>query len=150
MTGQLVIRFISNRINHHLNALFKTTNVDYVIANDTDSIFPNSIIETSIGKMSIEDLWNTINTPSIEVSQDNFVKFPCDINSLSYKEDKIKWNKIVALKKHKVKKRMFQINVNDKSVRVTEDHSLQVERDGILIKVKPNEVKKGDLFIVKL
>lgn len=37
MTGQLVIRFISNRLNAHLNKMFKTTDFDYVIFNDTDS-----------------------------------------------------------------------------------------------------------------
>lgn len=37
MTGQLVIRFISNRLNAHLNKMFKTSNFDYVIFNDTDS-----------------------------------------------------------------------------------------------------------------
>jgi DNA polymerase elongation subunit (family B) len=37
MTGQLVIRFISNRLNAHLNEMFKTSNFDYVIFNDTDS-----------------------------------------------------------------------------------------------------------------
>lgn len=38
-TGQLAIRWISDRINEYLNNLFKTTNVDYVIANDTDSAY---------------------------------------------------------------------------------------------------------------
>jgi DNA polymerase elongation subunit (family B) len=37
LTGQLVIRFISNRLNVFLNETFKTDNVDYVIFNDTDS-----------------------------------------------------------------------------------------------------------------
>lgn len=37
MTGQLVIRFISNRLNSYLNKMFKTTDFDYVIFNDTDS-----------------------------------------------------------------------------------------------------------------
>ena len=37
MTGQLVIRYISKRLNVKLNGLFKTTDVDYIIFNDTDS-----------------------------------------------------------------------------------------------------------------
>lgn len=150
MTGQLVIRFISNRLNSYLNKLFKTTDFDYVIFNDTDSIFPDGIIETSNGRMSIEDLWCSVNNTQIEISKDNYIKYPNGIQSLSYNGSKIEWNNIIALKKHKVKKRMYRITVGNKTIRVTEDHSLQVERDNVLIKIKPHEIKEGDLFIVKL
>jgi DNA polymerase elongation subunit (family B) len=37
LTSQLIIRFISNRLNVKLNELFKTNDIDYVIFNDTDS-----------------------------------------------------------------------------------------------------------------
>jgi DNA polymerase elongation subunit (family B) len=39
LTGQLIIQFISKRINEFLNVELKTNGVDYVIAGDTDSIF---------------------------------------------------------------------------------------------------------------
>lgn len=37
LTGQCVIRFISNRLNDFMNKTLKTEGVDYVCANDTDS-----------------------------------------------------------------------------------------------------------------
>ncbi len=37
--GQLSIRWIEDRMNHYLNKLLKTDDVDYVIASDTDSIY---------------------------------------------------------------------------------------------------------------
>lgn len=37
MTGQLIIRFISDKLNDYLNSVLKTDGVDYVVANDTDS-----------------------------------------------------------------------------------------------------------------
>ena len=40
-TGQLVIRWAERRINDFLNQYFKTNNVDYVIASDTDSLYLN-------------------------------------------------------------------------------------------------------------
>lgn len=49
MTGQLVIRYISKRLNVLLNNLFKTQNVDYVIFNDTDSAGLN--LEYLVNKM---------------------------------------------------------------------------------------------------
>lgn len=38
MTGQLIIRYISEKINNKINELFKTVGVDYIIFNDTDSM----------------------------------------------------------------------------------------------------------------
>ena len=59
MTGQLVIRFISKRLNVHLNNLFKTQDVDYVIFNDTDSAglnfeyFVNKMFDDQTDKQKI-------------------------------------------------------------------------------------------------
>ena len=37
--GQLSIRWIENKVNGYLNKLLSTTEVDYIIASDTDSIY---------------------------------------------------------------------------------------------------------------
>jgi DNA polymerase elongation subunit (family B) len=39
LSGQLSIQWIGQSLNRHLNKLFKTINVDYVIASDTDSVY---------------------------------------------------------------------------------------------------------------
>ena len=39
MSGQLSIRWIADRMNEYLNKLCKTTDVDYIVASDTDSIY---------------------------------------------------------------------------------------------------------------
>lgn len=41
LSGQLSIRWIANKTNLYLNKLFKTKDVDYVIACDTDSMYVN-------------------------------------------------------------------------------------------------------------
>ena len=38
-SGQLAIRWIENKVNEYLNKLLDTTEVDYIIASDTDSIY---------------------------------------------------------------------------------------------------------------
>lgn len=38
-SGQLAIRWIENKLNEYLNRVLKTSNKDYVIASDTDSIY---------------------------------------------------------------------------------------------------------------
>jgi DNA polymerase elongation subunit (family B) len=39
MSGQLSIRWIGNKMNEYMNSIFKTKDVDYIIASDTDSIY---------------------------------------------------------------------------------------------------------------
>lgn len=41
MSGQLSIRWVANRINGYLNKICKTTDYDYIIASDTDSLYVN-------------------------------------------------------------------------------------------------------------
>ena len=41
LSGQVSIRWIQNRMNTYLNKILRTTDVDYVIAADTDSIYLN-------------------------------------------------------------------------------------------------------------
>lgn len=47
-TGQLIIRWAELKINEELNKMFKTSNVDYVVASDTDSLYLrlNSYVKT--------------------------------------------------------------------------------------------------------
>ena len=39
LSGQLSIRWIEHKINAYMNKLLKTSNVDYIIASDTDSVY---------------------------------------------------------------------------------------------------------------
>ena len=52
MSGQLAIRWIANKMNQFMNKTLKTTDVDYVIASDTDSIYVTmeKLVETIIAK----------------------------------------------------------------------------------------------------
>lgn len=38
-SGQFTIRWIENKLNQYLNKIFKTEEIDYVIASDTDSVY---------------------------------------------------------------------------------------------------------------
>ena len=53
MSGQLSIRWIERDFNLYLNGLLKTTDVDYVVASDTDSIYVN--MEPLVGLLGETD-----------------------------------------------------------------------------------------------
>ncbi len=48
LSGQVSIRWIENKMNEYLNKILKTTEIDYVVASDTDSIYLNlgPLVET--------------------------------------------------------------------------------------------------------
>lgn len=65
-SGQTYIKYIDKKINEYFNSVLKTSNVDYCIASDTDSIYLN--MEPIIKKMEIDT-----NDTSIE-NQNKIVK----------------------------------------------------------------------------
>lgn len=147
MSGQLAIKWIEQHINLYLNKRSGTTDRDFVIALDTDSVDGETIIYINGKKMTIAEFYYNIVT-----HKHNNKKDVVDVSTFNFYTKSVVGNtivndKITHVMKHKVKKRMYKIIIDDKSVVVTEDHSLIVKRDGELISVKPFEVKTDDIFI---
>ncbi len=64
-SGQLTTRWIERKLNIYLNKLFKTNNVDYVIACDTDSVY-----------IRLDDLVNSVFTEQQQIDEkDKILKF---------------------------------------------------------------------------
>ena len=145
--GRYFIKSFGRRIENHLQSLIKW-NKPYYIYSDTDSCVGDTLISTSLGKIKIEDLFER---PGEIIKNENgsFVKRLNEkILAKSMNSDfEIQDKKIIYVMKHKVNKRMFKISVNDKSVIITEDHSLVVKRDNKLVSVKAQELKNTDEII---
>ena len=63
-------------------------------------------------------------------------------------EDSVVASSISYVMRHKTKKKIYLIELeNGKSVKVTEDHSIIVDRDGFLLDIKPTEILDTDLII---
>lgn len=145
--GRYFIKSFGRRIEKHLQSLIKW-NKPYYIYSDTDSCVGDTLISTSLGKIKIEDLFER-SGEIIKNENGSFVKrlnekiFAKSMNS----NFEIQGKKIIYVMKHKVNKRMFKITVNDKSVIITEDHSVMIHRNDELIAVKTNEILKTDELI---
>ena len=145
--GRYFIKSFGRRIEKYLQSL-KKWNKPYYIYSDTDSCVGDTLISTSLGKIKIEDLFER---PGEIVKNENgsFVKrldekiLAKSMNSNFEIQDK----KIIYVMKHKVNKRMFKISVNNKSVIITEDHSVMINRNDKLLSVKSNEILKSDELI---
>ena len=71
LSGQLAIRWIEIKLNAYLNKLLKSTDVDYVIASDTDSVYVNlgplvKMVYGSKADTSVETIVDFVNKACVE------------------------------------------------------------------------------------
>ena len=147
--GRYFIKSFGRRIEKHLQSLIKW-NKPYYIYSDTDSCVGDTLISTSLGKIKIEDLFER-SGEIVKNENGSFVKrLDEKILAKSMNSDfEIQDKKIIYVMKHKVNKRMFKISVNGKSVIITEDHSVMINRNNNLISVKPTEILETDELILE-
>ena len=145
--GRYFIKSFGRRIEKYLQSL-KKWNKPYYIYSDTDSCVGDTLISTSLGKIKIEDLFER-SGEIVKNENGSFVKrLDEKILAKSMNSDfEIQDKKIIYVMKHKVNKRMFKISVNNKSVIITEDHSVMINRNNNLISVKPTEILETDELI---
>lgn len=142
------IQILGNNINNYLQSI-KQRDKSYWIYSDTDSVVGSSIINVNNNKIKIEDYYNSIRSDEIITSNNAFIKrVSGDVTTTVNNDFKLESNNIKYVMKHRVKKRMFKISVNNKEVIVTEDHSIMVKRNDKLISVKPKDIVEGDELIV--
>ena len=141
--GRYSIKDMRNDVIGELNE--KSGGGFYTAQMDTDSVAEDSLIYVSGETMKISDFYDLVDG-IIEVrGEDNFLKhiLSDDHETLSVNNRKeLESKPIKYVMKHKVKKRMFRISCFGRSVEVTEDHSIIVDRNGILESIKPTEINK--------
>lgn len=146
--GRYFIQKTANMIEDTLQAKLPSPN-KYVVYGDTDSVRGNTIISTKGEDITIADLYNK-GYDEVEYKEGKYLK-KFDADALCYTENGLEYSPIKYVMKHRVKKHMYRITANGKSVVVTEDHSVMVKRmiqgKEELISVKPLEMKKGDKVI---
>ena len=152
LSGQVAIRWIENKMNEYLNKILKTENDDYIIASDTDSVVGSTEVYVNGKKIEIERLYeNVCHSGNLVCKRDidDYVHNVSNLNlyTKSYDGNLLVEDKIIHIMRHRVKKKLYKIEVNENEIILTEDHSLVVERNGELISIKPYEVNVNDIFI---
>lgn len=152
-SGQAVIKWIEKKLNVYLNNVAGTKNVDMILGADTDSVVGDSTIRVNDEEMTICDFYNLI--------ENNFLKHD-DFNQNYVKEvsgfitpslspyGTVENNNIKYVMKHKVIKKLYEIKVNGKSVKVTEDHSIIVKnkKTNKIHSVKPDKLSCKNHYII--
>ncbi len=151
-TGQVINRSSENAINSYLQKIIGDTK-DRIIAMDTDSVAGDSLVYCNGNKIKIEDLYNKFSEyVYFDDFNKNYVKPTADVFTLSFNKNtkSIESKPINYIMKHRVTKKMYNIICNGNNVIVTEDHSIEVLRDGNIISVRPSEldVKKDKIISI--
>jgi DNA polymerase elongation subunit (family B) len=151
VTGQVVNQWTCSRLQDYLTKVFKEEH-NYWTYGDTDSVEGSSIINVNGKDITIADYYD--GCPELftkrDVDDENYVKSTKGLGHLTpsvSKDGVLRYNAISYVMKHKVKKRMFRIEVGGNTVTVTQDHSIMVKRDGSIVECKPHEIQEGDVLI---
>lgn len=105
----------------------------------------NDIIE----HIKIGDLFNSLSEEEVFGIEERRHTYMYDTLTLC-KDNKIRWRPLTSIVAHKVKKKMYRINLEGgNSVDVTCDHSLiKLNKDGGHISVKAEELSVGDTLLL--
>ena len=140
--GRFFIQKTSDYIERYLQKGLPSDK-PYITYNDTDSVTGDTLVYLDGEALPISEVFNLG-----EPVQDGEMQVRRIDGCTKAYSDHVEDRPITYVMKHKVKKRLFKVQVGDKSVTVTEDHSLVVRRSGRVIEVKPAEVLDTDEFIL--
>lgn len=150
LTGQYALRLIEKDIDKSLNSKFKTDNWKYLIYVDTDSVAGDTQITVNGRNINISDYFDS-KTDYVKSDAHNkdYVKTCGDDTTLTVRNStqRLEMKRVSYVMKHRVKKRMYKITVAGKSVTCTEDHSVMIRRNGVIVQAKPHEIISGDELI---
>jgi len=145
LTGRAIAQHMAGKVNEIITGEFNHTGKAIIYG---DSVTGDTMILTKDGDITIKQLFDRCLEHSIVGEKEYGVLSPDKVMGFNSFEDSTVMAIPSYVMRHKTKKRLYQINLqNGKSVKVTEDHSIMVDRDGFLIEVRPTDIRNTDLFI---
>jgi DNA polymerase elongation subunit (family B) len=145
LTGRRIARHMAAKVNEFIAGDYDYLGKSVIYG---DSVTSDTMILTKDGDISIKELFDRCMEHSIVDDKEYGVWSPDKVLGFNAYEDSTVMSNISYVMRHKTKKTIYKINLsNGKSVKVTQDHSVMVDRDGFLIEVAPPEVLPTDLLI---
>lgn len=152
LSGRRVAYHMNSYINKIITGVYDYKG-DAIIYSDTDSTSKDAIIKYSENDVeyecTIEEFFDRCEY-SWEIGDKEY-KGDTNKKTLTYnlETDTAEYVSFNYVYRHKTNKEKWEITSEDgKSITVTNDHSCMVERDGILIEVKPYEILITDVLLV--
>lgn len=150
LTGQTIIQTSAKAINDDLTKITGITK-DRIVGVDTDSLIHKSSIYINNKEIMIGDYYNSISDDNLVNTKKEIKRITNGDVSLSFNGTNIENKKVSYVMRHKVKKKLYKITVGDKSVTVTEDHSVIVlDENNNMLSIKPKDMDCRKHRIVKI
>jgi DNA polymerase elongation subunit (family B) len=145
LNGRTIAKHMSSHINESITGKYDHSGQAIVYG---DSVTGDTIIRTSEGDICIADLFEQCLEHVIVGEKEYGVWNETKVLGFNSEHMEKVAAPISCVMRHKTKKKLYKITTaNGKSVTVTEDHSVMVDRDGFLIECKPTEILESDLII---
>jgi len=147
LTGRQIVKHMSAEVNKTITGVYDHTG-EAVIYGDTDSCVGTSLIETSQGVLTIEELFDLCEDKTNDKDKEYAIDENIMVMSYDIAKDEPYMGHMNYVYRHKVEKDMYEIeDSNGNTVTVTEDHSIMVEREGKLIEVHPVDIDINDVIL---
>jgi DNA polymerase elongation subunit (family B) len=148
LTGRIIAQHMDAHVNECITGEYDHVGQAIIYG---DSVTGDTLIRTDAGEITIEQLYNECLDHSIQIEgskKEYATQSMAKVIGFNAFEDSPVMSEISYVMRHKTKKKIYLITLeNGKSVKVTEDHSIMVDRDGFLLEVKPTEILDDDLII---
>jgi hypothetical protein len=145
LTGRAIARHMAGKINEVVTGDYNHVGKAIIYG---DSVTGDTTILTKDGDITIKELFDRCVEHSIVDNKEYGVWSPDKVIGFNSFEDSTVMSNISCVIRHKTKKKIYKVNLsNGKSVKVTEDHSIMVDRGGFLIEVPPTSILDTDLII---
>jgi DNA polymerase elongation subunit (family B) len=150
LTGRIITKHMSATVNELIAGKYDYSG-EAIIYNDTDSVVGSTIQRTNWGDISIEKLFERCPnkwTTSLTSGKEYASSYELRVLSYDPVTDKPYFGEINYIYRHKVSKEQWEIEDElGNKIRVTGDHSVMVERDGILLEAKPRDILPKDTLL---
>ena len=145
LSGRVIARHMDATVNECLTGEYDYVGKTVIYG---DSVTGDTMIRTDNGQVTIAELYNQCLQHEINSDKEYGIQSDAKVVGFNALEDSPIMANISYVMRHKTKKKLYKITLqNDKTVTVTEDHSIMVDRDGFLLEVRPTEILDTDLII---
>lgn len=145
LCGRQIVKHMMSQINEIVQGEYNHDGNAIVYG---DSVIGDSVIRTTDGDISIEELFNQCIEKSVVQGKEYGVWNQSTVLGFNSESMQPIGAKISYVMRHKTKKKLYRLTTeNGKQITVTEDHSIMVDRDGFLTECKPNEILESDGII---
>jgi DNA polymerase elongation subunit (family B) len=145
LTGRSIAKHMDAYVNECITGKYDHVGDSIIYG---DSVTGDTLIRTDSGEITIADLYNQCHQHERNGEKEYGTQSFAKVVGFNAFEDAPVVSNIAYVMRHKTKKKLYKITLqNDKTITVTEDHCLMVDRDGFLMEVKPTDILSTDLVI---